>query len=308
MRSCGGSWMRRRCRICSAARPAAALLEAAAGDCSVVFVALAGGDVRVIAAAGCDDGRRAHAGALGRERQRLRARHDRRRAARARSRRSALRPGRVAAADRPSGDAAAADDRRGRAAGVRAVRRARSIAGAVADLAVDRSLEPLLPGFLSASAAMTRVVEQIQRLQGNDLTVLITGRERHRQGARGARDSRRIASERRDVPALQLHDDRPRSGRQPAVRPSARQLHRRRVGSAGPRAHGRRRHAVPRRDRRSAARRAAQAAAVPRAAGDHADRRDAAAARRRARAGGDQRRPRAARGRRQVPRGLCTTG
>ncbi|PYR35063.1 MAG: hypothetical protein DMF90_14905 [Acidobacteria bacterium] len=40
---------------------------------------------------------------------------------------------------------------------------------------VDRSLEPLLPGFLSASEAMSRVVEQIQRLQGNDLTVLITG-------------------------------------------------------------------------------------------------------------------------------------
>jgi DNA-binding NtrC family response regulator len=37
------------------------------------------------------------------------------------------------------------------------------------------SFEPLLPGFLTASAAMTRVVEQIQRLQGNDLTVLITG-------------------------------------------------------------------------------------------------------------------------------------
>jgi DNA-binding NtrC family response regulator len=40
---------------------------------------------------------------------------------------------------------------------------------------LDTALEPLLPGFLSASAAMTRVVEQIQRLQGNDLTVLITG-------------------------------------------------------------------------------------------------------------------------------------
>jgi DNA-binding NtrC family response regulator/tetratricopeptide (TPR) repeat protein len=39
----------------------------------------------------------------------------------------------------------------------------------------DRALEPLLPGFLSASPAMNRVVEQIQRLQGNDLTVLITG-------------------------------------------------------------------------------------------------------------------------------------
>src|SRR5207247_8826939 len=30
-------------------------------------------------------------------------------------------------------------------------------------------------GFLAASAAMARVVTQIQRLQGNDLTVLITG-------------------------------------------------------------------------------------------------------------------------------------
>src|SRR5205814_3065609 len=45
----------------------------------------------------------------------------------------------------------------------------------VAGLSADRSLEPLLPGFLSASAAMARVVEQIQRMQGNDLTVLITG-------------------------------------------------------------------------------------------------------------------------------------
>jgi DNA-binding NtrC family response regulator len=38
-----------------------------------------------------------------------------------------------------------------------------------------RSLEPLLPGFLAAGAAMTALVEKIQRLQGNDLTVLITG-------------------------------------------------------------------------------------------------------------------------------------
>jgi hydrogenase-4 transcriptional activator len=40
---------------------------------------------------------------------------------------------------------------------------------------MDRTLEPLLPGFLTASAAMTRLVEQIQRLQGNNLTVLVTG-------------------------------------------------------------------------------------------------------------------------------------
>jgi DNA-binding NtrC family response regulator len=40
---------------------------------------------------------------------------------------------------------------------------------------LERQLEPLLPGFVCASAAMQRVAEQIQRLQGNDLTVLITG-------------------------------------------------------------------------------------------------------------------------------------
>jgi DNA-binding NtrC family response regulator len=39
----------------------------------------------------------------------------------------------------------------------------------------ERPLEPLLPGFVCASSAMSRVVDQIQRLQGNDLTVLITG-------------------------------------------------------------------------------------------------------------------------------------
>jgi DNA-binding NtrC family response regulator len=41
--------------------------------------------------------------------------------------------------------------------------------------ALERPLEPLIPGFVCASAAMQRVSEQIQRLQGNDLTVLITG-------------------------------------------------------------------------------------------------------------------------------------
>ena len=40
---------------------------------------------------------------------------------------------------------------------------------------LDLQLEPLLPGFVCASAAMQRVAGQIQRLQGNDLTVLITG-------------------------------------------------------------------------------------------------------------------------------------
>jgi DNA-binding NtrC family response regulator/tetratricopeptide (TPR) repeat protein len=46
---------------------------------------------------------------------------------------------------------------------------------AVVDSTTERPLEPLLPGFLCASAVMVRVADQIQRLQGNDLTVLITG-------------------------------------------------------------------------------------------------------------------------------------
>ena len=44
-----------------------------------------------------------------------------------------------------------------------------------ADQPHERSLEPLLPGFICASAAMNKLAEQVQRLQGHDLTVLITG-------------------------------------------------------------------------------------------------------------------------------------
>ncbi len=126
---------------------AAALFEAAAADCSVVYVELPGGDVRVIAAVGCDpDAARtlarsaAHGTAYGRGAL-------------------AVEPiGRdpegprfgLVASPRPighTGDAAAADDRRGRAAGLRALRGARSIDRARRRLPVDRSLEPLLPGL-----------------------------------------------------------------------------------------------------------------------------------------------------------------
>jgi DNA-binding NtrC family response regulator len=52
---------------------------------------------------------------------------------------------------------------------------ARQRPAAPAEVVHEQPLEPLLPGFLCASPAMMRVVELIQRLQGNDLTVLITG-------------------------------------------------------------------------------------------------------------------------------------
>ena len=41
--------------------------------------------------------------------------------------------------------------------------------------AMEHTLDTLLPGFIHSSAVMTRVIEQIQRLQENDLTVLVTG-------------------------------------------------------------------------------------------------------------------------------------
>jgi hydrogenase-4 transcriptional activator len=46
---------------------------------------------------------------------------------------------------------------------------------AAADAAIERPLEPLIPGFVCAGPAMARLVDQIKRLQGNHLTVLITG-------------------------------------------------------------------------------------------------------------------------------------
>jgi DNA-binding NtrC family response regulator/tetratricopeptide (TPR) repeat protein len=153
---------------------ASALLEAAGGDCGVVYVVLAGGDVRVVAAAGCEN-----------DAARALARSAANGNAYARGTMVVEPLGRdpegprfgLVASPRPIGHPVmrrlrmiAAVARQGFA-----LCAARDRPVPVEGLAVDQSLEPLLPGFLSASAAMTRVVEQIQRLQGNDLTVLITG-------------------------------------------------------------------------------------------------------------------------------------
>jgi DNA-binding NtrC family response regulator/tetratricopeptide (TPR) repeat protein len=155
---------------------ASALLEAANGDAAAVFVQLDGEDVRVVASAGCDL-----------ETARSLARS-------ARTQRSYGRGGTIVveslgrdaegpllafvASSRPVGHPVlrrlrmiATVARQGFAL---CAARDRSSSDAVGP-AVDRSLEPLLPGFVSVSASMGRVVEQIQRLQGNDLTVLITG-------------------------------------------------------------------------------------------------------------------------------------
>lgn len=152
----------------------AALLEAVTADVAVVFVELPGGDVRVIAQAGVDvDGARsvARLGVQGA----------------AYGAGSLVVEGIGREPDGPRAVAVAS----GRPLGPHLMRRVRMMAAVArqgfdlcgardrptqaADATVERPLEPLLPGFVCASAAMHRVVDQIQRLQGNDLTVLITG-------------------------------------------------------------------------------------------------------------------------------------
>jgi transcriptional regulator with GAF, ATPase, and Fis domain len=148
------------------------LFEAAGGDAAVVFVRLAAGEIRLVAFAGCDADM---ATALARQA-----------AAPSAEQGALLEPlGRDGEGQRLAFVASS------RSIGHPVMRRLRMIAtvarqGYALCAARDRSdsqvgptadpaLEPLLPGFLSASAAMSKVVEQIQRLQGSDLTVLITG-------------------------------------------------------------------------------------------------------------------------------------
>jgi DNA-binding NtrC family response regulator/tetratricopeptide (TPR) repeat protein len=149
---------------------ATAILEACDAQAAAVFVRLPNGQLRVLAAAGCDlEAARALARA-GADRDGLRlvepighAVEGPRFAAL-----SANRPPAVPALQRYRTLCAVL--RQGFDLCVARERQPEAPPGAL-----ERQLEPLLPGFVCASAAMQRVADQIQRLQGNDLTVLITG-------------------------------------------------------------------------------------------------------------------------------------
>ena len=144
-------------------------------ECTVVFVAPASGDLRVLAATGCDaDTGRAIAHTAGQGGREYRGKplvteplgrdYDG-------PRFSAV----VAGRRRNDGDL-----RRYRMFSAVA-RQGFELCGVrerppqVAEQSTERSLEPLLPGFVCASAAMNRLADQIQRMQGHNLTVLITG-------------------------------------------------------------------------------------------------------------------------------------
>lgn len=153
---------------------AAAMIEATDGEAAAVFVQTSAGDVRVLSHALCDpDAAKALArsvtatGQPGRPDTIVEA------------------LGRDRAGPRYGVVACAA------AVGEPALRRLRIIAAVttqgfdlcaarerpptVAEATGELSLEPLLPGFLCASEAMNLVTAQIQRLQGNELTALVTG-------------------------------------------------------------------------------------------------------------------------------------
>lgn len=154
---------------------ATALLEACDGQAAVLFVQLPAGQVRVLAGAGCDaDTSRALAAAAMRS---------------GTGRAAALMV--VEPVGRDSDGARFAVVSTSRPFPSPVLQRFRTLCAVLRqgfDLCLarerphevqpgglERQLEPLLPGLICASAAMQRVADQIQRLQGNDLTVLITG-------------------------------------------------------------------------------------------------------------------------------------
>jgi DNA-binding NtrC family response regulator/tetratricopeptide (TPR) repeat protein len=154
---------------------ATALFECTIAGGAVVFVAPPGGEARVVASSGCDASMArgiATAAAQGRREfgagfvitESLGRDHD------------GARSCSVFVVDRPS------DDVMRRLRMFTAVARqgfelcgVRERPPQLIEQVNERPLEPLLPGFICASAAMNRVAEQIQRLQGHNLTVLITG-------------------------------------------------------------------------------------------------------------------------------------
>jgi DNA-binding NtrC family response regulator len=154
---------------------ATTLVEVTEADAAVVFVVPSVGDVRVVAIAGCDAGvarALARAAAQGNSAygegllltETLGRDHDGPRfctvvAARRLTDAATRRFRMFTAVSRQGFELCGARERPGQAV---------EPSGA-------RSLEPLLPGFVCASAAMNRVADQIQRLQGHNLTVLITG-------------------------------------------------------------------------------------------------------------------------------------
>ena len=106
-----------------------------------------------------------------------------------------------------------------------------------------------------------QVFRKVEKIAPTDISRADHRRDRHRQGADRARDPQPLAARRQAVRHDQLRRDSREPARERAVRSRQGRVHRRGREQAGQVPGGRRRHAVPRRDRRDAARAAGEAAA-----------------------------------------------
>ena len=168
----------------------------------------------------------------------------------------------------------------------------RELDAARSQLAAQRRPKYTIASFIGASPAAMEVKRQARRAAQTDSTVLLlgetgTGKELLAHGIHAA--SARAA---RPFVGVNIARGARHAARGRVLRRRPRRLHRRRA--QGPRRQvqaGRRRHAVPRRDRRHAARLAGQAAARAAGAGGRAARQQPGAAHRRAHHRRDEPRP-----------------
>ena len=156
--------------------------------------------------------------------------------------------------------------------------------------------------IVTADEGMLKVCRDIEKLAGANVSVLLLGRERHRQGSLGARAARPRAARASAVRRHQLRRDPGEPAGERVVRPRTRRFHRRRQADPGPDRTRQPRHAVPRRDRRSAAPAPGEAAALPAGPGGGTDRRTDADPGRRPCRVGDQPEPAGSCGRGPIPR------
>ena len=158
--------------------------------------------------------------------------------------------------------------------------------------------------FIVGPSKMTRdIVDLVHKIAKLSATVLILGESGTGKELLARLIHREAGDPRRAVHRRQPRGDSARARREHAVRPRARRVHRRAPAAARQVRAGLERHAVPRRDRRPAARPAGQAAARDPGRRDRARRRHQADQDRVPADRGDQRRPREGGQGGPVPRG-----
>ena len=120
---------------------------------------------------------------------------------------------------------------------------------------------PCFGPLIGGSPPMLKLYGSIARIAPTDATVLIIGESRHRQGARRADAARALAARQRPLPRRQLRRGIAEPDRKRAVRPREGRVHRGDAPAQRLLRARERRHAVPRRGHRDAARPAGAPAA-----------------------------------------------